>query len=80
MNKKNKPHTRPNAKPRLPDAKRVNLFLDESTTENAKQIGNGNLSLGVRIAVKECHELNKFLQGFSDKKEKPTPEDGQEEN
>lgn len=69
MNKKNKPHTRPNAKPRLPDAKRVNLFLDESTTENAKQIGDGNLSLGVRIAVKEFVE-----------RKKPTAEDGQEEN
>ena len=32
--------------------KRINVSLDPVTVEKARRIGNGNLSLGMRMAVK----------------------------
>lgn len=34
------------------DARRVNVTLDEATIEQAKEIGGGNLSAGLREAVR----------------------------
>lgn len=33
------------------DTVRVNVTLDQSTIDNAREIGDGNLSAGIRIAV-----------------------------
>lgn len=40
--------------PRKPASLRVLVTMDEETKERAKIIGYGNLSLGIRIAVKRC--------------------------
>ena len=33
---------------------RINAYLDAETVEAARKIGNGNLSAGIRLAVKRC--------------------------
>lgn len=38
------------------DARRVNVTLDEDTIEQAKALGGGNLSLGLRLAVRVATE------------------------
>jgi post-segregation antitoxin (ccd killing protein) len=45
---------RPAHRPASIDAKRVNVTLDQQTIEAARKIGNGNVSAGIRIAVKEA--------------------------
>lgn len=37
--------------------RRMNVTLDEETIEGAQQLGNGNLSEGLRIAVKRAQEV-----------------------
>lgn len=46
---------RPAHRPReLKDGRRVNVFLDEETREKAESLGGGNVSEGIRIAVKQA--------------------------
>lgn len=42
-------------RPSINDApmKRVNVMLDQETSDKASEIGSGNLSAGIRIAVKK---------------------------
>jgi len=50
--RKNKPHTRPNRKPVLPGGHhRVDIYLDENCVKIAKELGEGNMSAGVRRAI-----------------------------
>lgn len=57
-NRKHRPHTRPNRLPSIPGGgKQHNIYLDETTVNNAKLIGSGNLSAGIRTAVKICTEM-----------------------
>ncbi len=43
--------------PRMADGKRWNLYLPQATVDRARQIGGGNVSLGVQRAV-EAAELS----------------------
>lgn len=51
MNKQDTPRRRPGAPKRLDDAKACNLTLDAKTRHALRQIGNGNMSEGARIAA-----------------------------
>lgn len=55
MSSSKKPETpkRPAHRPVTIDARRVNVSLDEATIERAREIGNGNLSEGIRLAVSQ---------------------------
>jgi hypothetical protein len=35
------------------NGRRVNVFLDEQTIKKAKEIGNGSISYGIRLAIKD---------------------------
>lgn len=39
------------AKPKLDDGKRVNVYLDSASLERAAELGNGNVSEGIRLAL-----------------------------
>lgn len=43
-------------RPALESGRRVNVTLDEATIELAQQLGNGNLSAGLREAVRRATE------------------------
>ncbi len=45
---------------------RINVTLDSDTIATAKQLGNGNLSRGLRIAVKQSQELERVLKQLSE--------------
>ena len=49
MNKQRKP---PGRKAEVTGLKRHNISLDDATMEKASKIGHGNMSYGLRIAVK----------------------------
>lgn len=53
--KTNKPKREKVGRPSINDEpmRRVNVMLDEATIEKAGDIGSGNLSAGLRAAVKE---------------------------
>lgn len=38
--------------PKMRDGKRVNLYLDEKTLKRAEELGNGNVSAGIRVALR----------------------------
>ena len=44
--------------PTLTDGKRVTLTLDAQTIDRAKALGAGNISLGVRLALKDSTRLD----------------------
>ena len=50
MNKQRKP---PGRKAEVTGTKRHNLSLDDATMKKAGEIGHGNVSYGLRIAVKK---------------------------
>lgn len=39
--------------------KPVRAYLDRETIDRARQLGNGNFSLGLRLAVKQAKEQGK---------------------
>jgi hypothetical protein len=41
--------------PEIQDAKRVNIYLDPTSIKRAKEIGKGNISDGIRVALKFVH-------------------------
>lgn len=44
-------------RPKLPKRKiSVSVTLDESTKKHYRKIGNGNLSLGIELALKQLNE------------------------
>lgn len=43
-------------RPALEDARRVNVILPAETIDQARKLGDGNLSLGLRLAVKTATE------------------------
>jgi len=45
---------RPAHRPASIDSKRVDVTLDRAPIEAARNIGGGNVSAGIRIAVKEA--------------------------
>ncbi len=45
---------------------RVNVTLDPDTVAAAKQLGNGNLSKGLRIAVEQSRELERFRKELTE--------------
>lgn len=45
---------RPAHRPVSVDARRVNVSLDEATIERARELGGGNLSAGIRLAVAQA--------------------------
>jgi hypothetical protein len=47
----------------LENAKRYNVVLDEHTVQKAQKIGNGNLSEGLRLAVKACDDQTPTADG-----------------
>lgn len=44
-------------RPQIDGARKVNVLLPADTIEQARKLGDGNLSLGLRIAVKSAAEL-----------------------
>lgn len=38
----------------LQDGKRVNVYLDAQALEIARRLGDGNVSAGIRRALREC--------------------------
>ncbi len=54
--KTNKPKREKVGRPSINDEpmRRINVMLDEATIEKASDIGSGNLSAGLRIAVKKA--------------------------
>lgn len=50
MTNDNQPNS-PGRPPELDDAKRLNIYLDSRSQEIATRLGNGNLSLGIRLAL-----------------------------
>lgn len=44
-------------KPILSGGKKYDVFLDQPTVENARKIGDGNISKGIRTAVNEFVEI-----------------------
>jgi hypothetical protein len=39
---------------RIPDGKRVNVYLDQHSLAKAEKIGKGNVSAGIRDALKQA--------------------------
>lgn len=42
-----------------PGGQQVRAYLDRETIDKARQLGNGNFSLGLRLAVKQAKEHGK---------------------
>lgn len=45
------PHPYPDRRRKLENGKRVHIYFDPRILDLARQIGNGNLSQGIRIAL-----------------------------
>lgn len=50
------PHRRVGAPQKMENGKRVNVYLDEFSIDIASKIGDGNVSDGIRIALKQAAE------------------------
>ncbi len=59
-------------RPEKLETSRINVTLDPDTVAAAKQLGNGNLSKGLRIAVKQSQQLERALKQISEYRSKPT--------
>ena len=50
--KPTKPKTKPGRPPSLSGGKRVNVYLDAASLKAADKLGGGNVSEGIRMALK----------------------------
>lgn len=57
------PKRRPGRPPALKQGRMRGLYLDDDTADMARSLGEGNMSAGIRLAVRVVHEAKTKLEG-----------------
>ena len=56
---------RPVGRPTIIGGRRVNVYLDDESLDVALALGDGNISAGVRLALKTYHVIRRSIYGQS---------------